>query len=242
MWAIYLLKLASAGIRQCVRNVRDDDASMGRYAESSSRGMLAFGSHRFIFPPEECLKVEFYERVATICARAKELIEKAVPLRALLFHLFASQQLVPEISITHLAIALDGTKTAVVEKIQGEGKLMPQADFRRRIQSVVRAAEMEFSAADDASKLEHLLIRINNSNNWSESKRWERFWLEYIKYDLTPEEARVLHHRGSAIYSAYILLTQYDIALNDGEEIDGRPYEVGWLRPNYSKTLPSFAT
>ena len=113
-----------------------------------------------------------------------------------------------------------------MEKIQGEGKLMQQPEFCRRIRSVIAAARAEFSAEEDAEKLNHLLIRISNSNNWSENRRWKRFWSEYVQYEPTPEEERVLKHRGSAIHSAYILLTEYDLALRQDEEVDGRPYEV----------------
>jgi hypothetical protein len=220
---LYLLA-GVGGVRQCVE-MYDDDARWGS-TQYHRLGHAAFRERRFIFPAEECVKAEFYERIAEMCVAAKGVIERAVPLRALLFHVFASQQPVPEIAITHLAIALDGIKTAVVEKIQGEGKLMPQPEFCRRIRPVIAAARAEFSAEEDVEKLNHLLIRINNSNNWSEKRRWQRFWSEYVQYEPTAEEERILEHRGSAIHSAYILLTEYDLALRQDEEVDGRAYEV----------------
>lgn|GEM_PF-5336688 len=188
---------------------------------------VASQDRQWVIPPEDMTRAETYLEVAQIWERAKDLIERGLPLRALQFHIFASQQRVPELTITHLAIALDGIKTAVVEKIRGEGKLIPsQREFERRIHPIIDAANSVFSSPEEAKLLDHILKRISNSNNWSENKRWERFWRDYIEHELTADEERVLKHRGSAIHSAYILLTEYDLSLNQDQEVDRRPFEA----------------
>lgn len=218
---VYLLA-GTGGIRQCVESV---DRNGRRVAINMHRlGHAASRTPRLIFGPEQYTRADFYDSAAGLCENARSLIGRGVPLRALLFHVFASQQPVPEITITHLAIALDGIKTAVVEKVRGEGNLMDSEAFKRRIKSVVDAANTEFSK-DGGEILRHIVGRIENSNNWSENKRWNRFWNEYIGYKLTEPEQEVLKHRGSAIHSAYILLTEYDLSLNKKADIDRRPYE-----------------
>jgi hypothetical protein len=132
---------------------------------------------------------------------------------------------VPELEITLLAIALDGIKSAVVVKIKGEGKLMKQKAFDDRIAALVAAAEAEFSKVDDSEALGLILRRITSANDWSERKRWERFWRDHVGYQLTDKESEVLKHRGPAIHEAYILDTEYDLALDDDPKTDRRPYE-----------------
>jgi hypothetical protein len=220
---LYILA-GTGGIRQSVDSVDVDFRWIGTIGERHGHAIAP--NTELIFPHGEYTSLAFYERVAGMIECARVIIEQGVPLRALLFHIFSSQQMVPEITITHLAIALEGFKNAVVEKVRREGNLMERRDFKRRIKPVIDAAERAFSDPADGHIREHVVRRIMESNNWSGNKRWKRFWSEYISYTLTADEERVLGHRGSAIHNAYILLTEYDLALNDDGSVDDRPYDV----------------
>jgi len=219
---LYLLA-GIGGIRQCVESFDEDGRWQGRSFHRFGHATNVDSS--IVFPPENYTDESFYLQFTNMVDRAKVLVEKAFPLRAILYHVFSSQQFVPEIAITHLAIALDGAKTAVVEKVKGEGKLMAQEVFEKRISVVVEAAQREFSGPEDAASLELIQRSIEDANDWSERERWKRFWRDYINYELTEAERSVLDHRGPAIHDAYILLTEYDLILSQRENVDRRPYE-----------------
>jgi len=224
---ILFLLAGVGGIRQCVESFDSDGRLLGRNHERLGH---AIGYEaKPLFSVEKYSDRAFYEHVVVMIHRAKDLIESGLRLRALLFHLFASQQPIPEIAITHLAIALDGTKTAVIENIRGEGKLMDQSVFEKRIQSVLEAARREFSATGEANSRDLILRRIQGANDWSERDRWTRFWRD-VGYTLTDREREVLEHRHPAIHGAYILHTEYDLALDDRPNIDRRPYEERLLQ------------
>lgn len=211
------------GMRQCVETFDGN----GKWRQTSFHRLgHAMESHAYpMFPTDSYADPAFYEKVAAMIERAQKLILQGFPLRAVLFHVFTSQRPIPEIAITHLGIALDGTQNAVVEKIKGEGKLMPQDVFNRRIAPVVAAAKAEFADVEDKDSLTLILRRITEANNWSLRERWKRFWRDYIKYALTDRERAVLEHRDAAIHAAYILRTEYDLKLQPSLEIDRRPYE-----------------
>jgi hypothetical protein len=214
----------TSGVRQCIESFDVDarwlDRDFHRLAHSRAQ------NREDIFLRSDFQKPAFWEVVVNMMEQARTLILAGFPLRAILFQLFASQQPVPELEITLLAIALDGIKSAVVVKIKGEGKVIPdQKHFNKSIASVVDAAKKAFEGIADDSGLELIIQRIEGANDWSDRKRWERFWRDHVGYQLTPKEHEVLEHRGPAIHEAYILDTEYDLALDQDPEIDRRPYE-----------------
>ena len=219
---ILFLLAGVGGIRQCVESFDSNGRLLGRNHERL--GHATGYDAKPLFSVEKYSERAFCEHIVEMIHRAKDLIESGLPLRALLFHLFASQQPIPEIAITHLGIALDGTKTAVIENIRGEGKLMDQSVFEKRIEPVLDAARQEFSATGEANARDLILRRIQDANDWSERERWTRFWRDHIGYTLTDREREVLEHRHPAIHNAYILHTEYDLALNGRPNIDRRPY------------------
>lgn len=219
---LYLLA-GAGGMRQCVESFNGNAEWQGRSFHRLGHAMQS--DPRPIFPSELYAAPAFYERVSAMVEKAMQLILQGFPLRAVLFHVFASQQPIPEIAISHLGIALDGTQNALVEKIKGEGKLMKQSLFDKRIEPVVEAARKEFSRPEDEENLELVLRRIVGANDWSLRERWRRFWRDYVKYELTERERAVLEHRNAAVHDAYILRTEYDLALDQDPRIDRRPYE-----------------
>ncbi len=219
---VYLLSGAS-GIRQCVESYDADGRPISR--SFHRLGHARKGDTNLIFPAEQYSKLEFYAQVVRMTEHAKYLIECGFPLRAVLYHVFASQQPVPEITITHLGIALDGIKNAVVVKIKGEGRLMEAKVFKKRIAPVARAAEAAFSGPEDTEALDAMLRAIGRANDRSHGERWKRFWRDHVSYELTDRERAVLEHRDPAVHEAYILRTEYDLALEQDKSVDRRPYD-----------------
>lgn len=218
---ILQLLAGSSGTRVCVESYDAD----GRWLQRSYHdiGILMEGRSSPVFFFDQLKDPAFYKAVSSMIEQAKRLNELGLPLRGLLYHVFKSQQRNPELAITHLAIALDGAKSAVIDKIRGEGKLLPQKDFDERIVPVLDAARAAFCKATDAEALPFIIRRIMSANDWSERERWKRFWRDYMKYELDPDERRVLDYRDPAIHNAYLLLTEYDLEL-DHEAEDRRPY------------------
>lgn len=169
---------------------------------------------------------EAYRDIAAMIEVAKDLIERGFPLRAILFHVFAAEQRVPEMKLTHLAIALDAAKSAMIEVVRGEGKVIEdQRVFEQRIAPAMDALEREFCSEGDAEALTLFKRRLAGANDWSERERWRRFWRDVVHYELTQEERDVLEHRHVAIHVGYILKTEYDLQRDDDLELDRRPYE-----------------
>jgi len=157
---------------------------------------------------------------------AKTLISRGLPLRAILFQVFSGEQYVPEMKLTHLAIALDAIKTAMIEKVRGEGKAIPnEAEFQRRIKAALDVIEKEFNAPEEAEAAKLIQRRLRAANDWSERERWLRFWRDVIGYEMTPEEQAVLAHRNVAVHVGYILKTEYDLQNDDDPNLDRRPYD-----------------
>lgn len=220
---VLFILAGTGGVRQCIESYDADGRWLRRHFHRLAHSLAP--KREEVFGRADFMKPTFWVSVVGMIERAKTLILAGFPLRAILYQLFASQQPVPELEITLLAVALDGIKNAVVVKIKGEGKVMDQKAFDSRIASVVTAAEAEFSKPEEADALELILRRIKDANNWSDRKRWERFWRDHAGYRLTGKESEVLKHRGPAIHDAYILDTEYDLALDDDPQTDRRPYE-----------------
>lgn len=128
--------------------------------------------------------------------------------------------------LTHLAIALDAAKNALIEKIRGEGKVIGNERlFAERIAPAVQALEKEFSSHEDAEALGLFKRRLLGANDWSDRERWKRFWRDIVNYKLTREELDVLKHRDVAVHVGYILKTEYDLELDGNLKLDRRPYE-----------------
>lgn len=169
---------------------------------------------------------EAYREIVAMAEVAKDLIERGFPLCAILFHVFSAEQHVPEMKLTHLAIALDAAKNAMIDAVRGEGKVIPdQHLFEQRIAPAMSALEREFCGDEDVEALTLFKRRLEGANDWSDRERWKRFWRDVVRYQLTPEERAVLGHRHVAIHVGYILKTEYDLDRDDAIGLDRRPYE-----------------
>jgi len=223
-----------------IRQVEELYDSEGRWFRRSyhRHGHAQAELPRPLFQNDEYREPKTFKAIGGMVDEARRLIQRGFPLRAILFHLFSAQQRVPEIKLTHLAVALDAIKTALIVKIRGEGKLIADdKEFSSRIAPALEALDAEFKDPKDATTLTLIKRRLESANDWSERERWKRFWRDVIKYELSTEERRVLDHRDVAIHVGYILKTEYDLENDDSTELDRRPYETRLRELDYDANV-----